>query len=302
MTIKSLRELHIFCTVVEAKSFVTAARALGTSPSSVTRALQGLEQELGVVLLRRSHKDFSLTLAGESYYEHARQILDLEQDAENKLMALTTTPRGWIRLSAPEILSTRVLPPALARLAGEHPDLRFDVLHSDATLDPVEKKLDLAIRGGFLHDSDLIAYPLWRYRRHLYASPDYLARRGVPASPAALAGHSILMHTSPRILKDWHFVAGGDTLSLTIRPTHRFSDGNSLLAAAEAGLGIARLADWLCVESCRAGRLHRVCADWRVVSARGEDPVMHAVSAHRSLTRNVQLLLAALREHAPDND
>ncbi|WP_028534903.1 LysR family transcriptional regulator [Paludibacterium yongneupense] len=302
MTIKSLRELEIFCSLIEAKSFVAAARALGTSPSSVTRALQALEQQLGVVLLRRSHKDFSLTLAGESYYEHARQILDLEYEAEEKLVALTSTPRGWIRLSAPETLSTRILPQALAQLAANHPDLHFDVLHSDATLDPVEKKLDLAIRGGFLHDSDLIAYPLWRYRRHMYASPAYLERHAPPISPSGLATHAILMHTSPRILKDWHFIAQDARTSLTIRPTHRFNSGGGLLAAAEAGLGIARLADWLAAEACRAGRLQRVCPDWRVVSSRGEDPVMHAVSAHRSLTRNVELLLEALRMQAPAQD
>ncbi|POZ60439.1 LysR family transcriptional regulator [Chromobacterium alticapitis] len=295
---KTLWNLRVFCAVVEHKSFVSAARQLGTSPSSVTRALQALEDELGAMLLARSSKQVELTMGGEAYYPLARQMLDLQQQAEDELNQQTASPRGLLRFSAPETLGRELLPRILARLADEHPGLRFDVLYSDAILEPIRDKLDFSIRGAFPASSELIGYPLWSYRRHLYASPDYVARHGAPAHPSELPQHRVLMHSAPRVLKAWNFAREDETVSLNLAAWHRSNSGNGVLDAARAGLGIARLGDWLAEPCAARGELVRLCPDYRIVSSHGDDPQMHAVFASRGMPRKARLLLEALRGEA----
>ncbi|OHX10695.1 LysR family transcriptional regulator [Chromobacterium sphagni] len=292
---KALWGIRIFCAVVEQKSFVSAARQLGTSPSSATRALQALEEELGTALLARSSKQLELTMAGESYYPIARQMLDLQQQAEEELNQQIAAPRGLLRFSAPETLGRTVLPRVLALLAEENPDLRFDVLYSDATLEPIREKLDFAIRGAFPASSELIGYPLWDYRRHLYASPAYLARHGAPEHPRQLPGHRVIIHTAPRVLKAWNFISQDTQISLNLSAWHRSNSGNGVLEAIRAGMGIGRLGDWLAEPLVARGELVRLCPEFRIVSSQGDDPQMHAVFASRSIPRKARLLLDALR-------
>jgi DNA-binding transcriptional LysR family regulator len=296
---KSLWNIEVFCTVVEKKSFVLAARTMGASPSAITRAVQALENELNTLLLARSQKQFSLTPAGERYYESARQILDLQESAQEDLSRISASPQGWLRLSAPHILSRSILPAAMARLSAQYPELKFDVHYSDVLLDPVEEQLDLAIRGAFPQASELIGYPLWSYRRHLYASPGYIERHGQPAEPEQLARHAILMHTAPRVLKSWNFINQQRQTSLIIKPCHRFDNGLALIEACEAGMGVARLSHWLAEPRVEAGQLCRICADYRLVSARGEDPQLHAVAPQRRLPTRARLLLETLTSLRP---
>jgi len=292
--VKSLWNIEVFCTVVERKSFVLAARTLGASPSAITRAVQALENELNTLLLARSQKQFSLTPAGERYYESARQILDLQEMAQEDLSRISASPRGWLRLSAPHILSRAILPAAMARLVTLYPELKFDVRYSDGQLDPVEEQLDLAIRGAYPVASELIGYPLWPYRRYLYASPAYITRHGLPVEPAQLVRHAVLMHTAPRVLKSWNFVSEQQQTSLSVKPSHRFDNGLALIEGCEAGMGIARLSNWLAEPQVKAGRLCRVCPDYRLVSARGEDPQLHALAPQRRLPTRARLLLETL--------
>lgn len=299
---KLLWEIQAFCTVVDKKSFITAARTLGSSPSSVTRAVQALEEQLGTLLLVRTRSRISLTPAGEVYHEHASRILALQIEAGDAIARLTSEPRGWLRLSAPESFADEILPGALAELEQHYPELRFDVIYTDATVDPIAEKLDFAIRGAFPVSNDLIGIPLWPYRRHVYASPDYLQRHGMPLDPEELPSHSIIMHTAPRILRAWHFISEHRSFSLTMNVRHRFNNGMAVLNAARHGLGIARLADWLVADDVASGRLVKVCPAYRLVSSHGDDPQMHAVTPHRRMPARVRLLLEILRSRAPRTD
>ncbi|AXE31961.1 LysR family transcriptional regulator [Chromobacterium phragmitis] len=295
---KPLWGIRIFCAVVEQKSFVAAARQLGISPSSATRALQALEEELGAMLLARSSKQVELTMAGEAYYPSARQMLDLQQQAEEELSQQAGAPRGLLRFSAPETLGRELLPAVLARLADAHSGLRFEVLYSDSILEPIRDKLDFSIRGAFPASSELIGHPLWHYRRHLYASPDYVARHGEPRHPSELPQHRVVIHSAPRVLKAWNFVSDRQTVSLNLAAWHRSNSGNGVLDAVRAGMGIARLGDWLAEPMAARGELVRLCPDFRIVSSQGDDPQMHAVFANRGMPRKARLLLDALRLEA----
>ncbi|WP_018608912.1 LysR family transcriptional regulator [Uliginosibacterium gangwonense] len=298
MSIALMWEIRVFCAVVEKRSFVAAARFLGRSPSAITRSIQALEQELGCELLQRSQKLINLTTAGDSYYEFARQMLELQTEAEEELTGIGVAPYGWIRCSAPETLAISFLPEVIARFAAQHPDVRFDVRYTDEMLDPIREKLDFAIRGGFPHSSDLIGFPLWNYSRHLYASPDYIRQHGSPARPDELEEHAMIVHTAPRILKDWHFIAPDHQCRLHVQPRYRFSSGSAVYHAALQGLGIARLGDWLAQSHEQDGTLVRVCTAYNVTSSTGLTPQMHAVYVNRRQARRVRLFLETIRDAA----
>jgi DNA-binding transcriptional LysR family regulator len=289
-------ELQAFCSVVEKQSFVAAARLLGRSPSAITRAVQALEEAVGQELLRRSQKLVGLTAAGETYYTYAAEILALHREAEERLVTGEAQAQGWIRFSAPESMAQHRLPEVMARFAQDYPEIHFDVRYVDVPVDPIAENLDFAIRGAFPQSSELHAFRLWAYTRHLYASPAYLARRGTPTTPETLTGHDFIIHTAPRILHDWTLRRADTRYRLNWQARHRVSSGTALYHATLQGMGIARLADWLCIEAVARGELVQLCPDWRLTSSAGADPQMHAVYAGNRLPQRARLFLNALRE------
>ncbi|WP_348091268.1 LysR family transcriptional regulator [Collimonas sp.] len=295
---RTLWELKVFCAVVDKHSFVTAARHLGISPSAATRALQALEEQLDIQLLQRSHKLLSLTGAGEIYYDFAKQMLAVQAEAEEEIAGLQSDPKGWIRFSAPEICSRFFLPEQIGILARDFPDIRLDVMYTDAAIDPIQENLDFAIRGAYPVSSELIGYPLWQYDRILCASPGYLEQRGTPAEPENLSAHAMVLHTAPRILKDWYFKSASRTVRMRMQAEHRINSGSGLYEAVCAGLGIGRLASWVAQPALEAGELVQVCPAYRLVSSAGHSPEMHAVYGAKGLPRRAKVLLDALRAKA----
>ena len=295
MALDQLWALEAFVTVARKRSFIAAARVLGRSPSALTRAVQGLEEGAGAKLFNRSSSAVSLTEAGERLLPHACKMLDVQREADEDLAGLSGMASGWVRFSAPEFLGQGVLPQLIAQYAERYPDVNVDVIFTDETLDPARSKLDFSIRGAFAQSSDLIGYPLWRYSRHLYASPGYLQRRGTPETIDGLEAHALILHTAPRILKEWNFRSEQQAISLRVHPRFRFSSGVAVFQAALAGIGIARLADWLAEPEVQAGRLRRVCPEYRLTSSNGDNPQMHAVYPAGNLPLRVKALLEVIR-------
>ncbi|MBI6944283.1 LysR family transcriptional regulator [Pseudomonas putida] len=295
MALDMLREIQAFVSVAHKRSFVAAARALGRSPSAVTRAVQTLEDNTGCKLLNRNANAVTLTEAGERLLPHAERLLDVQRDAADELAALTGSAQGWIRFAVPQLLGEHVLPGVLAAFTQRHPQVTLDVQYSDEALDPLLGKLDFVVRGAFPQSSELIGFPLWRYQRHLYASPEYVTRHGTPQLPEELGAHALILHTAPRILKAWHFCRDGRITSLRPHPRLRLNSGDAVYHSTLAGAGIARLADWVGEVQVRAGRLVRVCAGYRLTSSTGQDPQMHAVYPAGELPARVRELLLALR-------
>ncbi|WDY59845.1 LysR family transcriptional regulator [Pseudomonas sp. PSKL.D1] len=296
MALDMLREIQAFVSVAHKRSFVAAARALGRSPSAVTRAVQMLEDNTGCKLLNRSASAVTLTEAGERLLPHAERLLDVQRDATDELAALSGTAQGWIRFAVPQLLGEQVLPGVLATFSRRHPQVTLDVHYSDQSLDPLQGKLDFVVRGAFPQSSELIGFPLWRYRRHLYASPAYVALSGLAQHPEDLPGHALILHTAPRILKAWHFCRDGHISSLRPHPRLRLGSGDAVYHATLAGAGIARLADWAAEPQVAAGRLVRVCPQYRLTSSTGQDPQMHAVYPAGDIPARVRELLLALRQ------
>lgn len=290
-----LWELEAFCAVVERQSFVTAARMLGRSPSAVTRAIQGLEHTLGQELLKRSHQRVSVTEAGATYYTYASEMLALHDEAHEKLAGAVSKAQGWIRFSAPETMMLHLLPEMMADFTARYPDVQIDVRYEDEIVDPIKESLDFAIRGAFPKSSELRAFPLWNYTRHLYASPAYVQRHGLPLTPDALNQHDFIIHTAPRILRDWYLRHGDASYRLDPQPRHRMSSGVAVYQAVVNGMGIGRLADWLAQPALASGQLVQLCPEWRLTSSTGLDPQMHAIYAGERLSDRARLFLNALR-------
>jgi DNA-binding transcriptional LysR family regulator len=296
MPLPLMWEITVFCAVVEKRSFVAAARLLGRSPSTITRALQNLEHTIGHSLLQRSQKTVSLTAAGESYYGYAKQLLAMQTEAEDQLAGLDTLQQGWVRFAAPESLSIQALPKLMSMLTQHHPNLFLDVHFTDEVLDPIKENLDFVIRGSFPQSSELIGFPLWNYTRHMYASPAYVERCGLPIEPHELREHDVILHTSPRILSEWLFVSHDASVRLKVDPRLRMSSGVAVFHATQQGAGIARLGSWLAEPAVQQGRLVKVCPQYRITSNKGLDPQMHAVYAVGRQAKRVRLVLDALKK------
>ncbi|ALX85857.1 LysR family transcriptional regulator [Achromobacter denitrificans] len=294
----ALWEYQVFCAVAERQSFVLAARALGASPSAVTRAVQALERQVGAQLLLRSKSSVALTPQGESYFEYARELLRLESQAREALHDAQQGDQGRLRFSAPDLLGVTLLPAVLRRYAAQHPGVTVDIHYTDKAIDPIAEGLDFAIRGGFPASSDLLGARLWPYERLLCASPDYVACMGLPREPEELARHRLIMHTGPRVLKDWHLRRDKRIVRMHAEPAVRVSTSSGLMALALQGVGIARLADWAAAPEIARGTLVRVCPGYTATSAQGVAPQMHAVYGSRSLPARARAMLAAIRQGA----
>lgn len=292
----ALWEYQVFCAVAERQSFVLAARALGASPSAVTRAVQALERQVGAQLLLRSKSCVVLTPQGESYFESARGLLRMENEAREALRDTQSGDQGRLRFSAPDLLGVTLLPAVLRRYAAEHPGVTVDINYTDKGIDPIAEGLDFAIRGGFPASSELLGARLWPYERLLCASPDYVARMGLPREPEELAHHRLIMHTGPRVLKDWHLRRDKRIVRMHAEPAVRVSTSSGLMALALQGVGIARLADWAAAPEIARGTLVQVCPGYTATSAQGVAPQMHAVYASRSLPARARAMLAAIRQ------
>ena len=191
-----LRRVELFVRVVERGSFTAAAQQLGLPKSSVSRGVAHLEQELGVALLRRSTRRIGLTDAGRVYFEHAQRAIASLEDAASTASDLGHDPEGIVRMTAPADLSP-IVAPLLTEFGRQHPRIRVDISLSPRTVDLVQEGLDLALRAGrTLADSTLVARRVATMDFGLFASKEYVLRRGKPKRLADLAEHDCILFRS----------------------------------------------------------------------------------------------------------
>jgi DNA-binding transcriptional LysR family regulator len=255
-----LTAMRVFQKVASTLSFTAAGDLLGLVPSSVSRHIDSLEQELGVKLLSRSTRKLSLTEAGLLYQNQLEGLL-AELDALHECIAgYGGAPRGRLRVSSPRVFGKRVLMPHMRAFMARYPELQVELSITDQYIDLIESDTDLAIRIGALGDSGLICRALGAYQRVLCASPDYLAQRGSPASPSELAEHACLLYRQAGERVAWNFHGDESQQVEAIEPPATFysNDSEALWLAALDGMGIALLPGWLVKDDLAAGRLCQV--------------------------------------------
>ena len=248
-----------FVRAAELGGFAPAATALGISPTMVGLHVRALENRLGSRLLNRTTRRQSLTEVGRLYYERCRQILADIEDADQTASQLRAAPRGRLRVNAPVSFGVHALTPVITDYLAAYPEVEVDLAVNDRVIDLVEEGFEVAVRVGSLADSGLVARPLAPYQLVVCASPDYLARHGVPRQPADLAQHNCLAFDRWGAPNTWTFHNGEAAVA---RGAFRTNNGEALRVAALRGLGIIQQASVLLAEDLRCGRLVRVLPEY----------------------------------------
>ena len=255
--------LAIFAKVVELQSFAAAATELTLSKATVSKAVSRLEERLGARLFNRTSRRLALTDAGRTLAIKAAQLLVDGEALENEALAQSSTPRGLVRLAAPMTYGTGTLAPLLPEFLARYPDVSIDLSLSDATVDLIGEGFDAAIRIASLPDSSLIARRLCSVHRHVVAAPSYFARYGRPTHPSELADHKCFGYTYLSTPGVWHFSnAAGEVVSVRPSGPLHVNNGEAVMPALIAGLGIGGLPDFIVDDAIARGELETVLDDW----------------------------------------
>ncbi|WP_115720566.1 LysR family transcriptional regulator [Gallaecimonas mangrovi] len=221
-------------------SYSAAARSLSISPSAVSKSVQRLERQLGVALFTRTTRSLVLTPEGFELHQRALRLLAAAEDIEQAASALRAEPAGVLRIAAPMPLGIHLLAPALPAFRRRYPGVSLDLRLSDQFVDMVEEGIDVALRIGDLADSRLLSRRLVKQQLCCFASPQYLARRGVPSHPDQLVAHdtvNLRFQSSGQPMR-WPFQVEGKKVELTPRAGIVVDASDALLAALLAGAGI----------------------------------------------------------------
>jgi DNA-binding transcriptional LysR family regulator len=266
--VAELDDLALFAAVVEHGGFAAAERALGTPKSRLSRRVAALEADLGVRLLQRSTRRFSVTDVGQDVYRHARAMLEEARAAREAVARLSTEPRGLVRLACPVAFAQSQLSELLPEFLASHPQVQLQVHVSNRRVDLIEEGFDLAlrVRSRLDDDASLVLRRLGEVQELLVASPAYLARAGRPQQPAELAALATLNMVEDPNRQQWELHGpDGEVQRVALgRPRLMGFDFRLLQAAAVAGQGIALLPDLVCAESLHAGELEVVLPQWRL--------------------------------------
>jgi len=252
-----LAALRALRRVVELGSFTAAADALGVSHTAVSRQISQLERHVGAQLLNRNTRRFALTSAGRQYHADSSAILDALDAADRAAGQHQHTPSGTLRINAPMAYGTLELAAWLPRFLQCHPDIDVDLVCNDRIVDLIEDGFDVALRlSRALPDSTLVARRLATSAVLAVASPAYVARHGLPATPDALHAHACLVYTLAAKPRDWTFIDGdGAAHTVTVRGSLQANTSVALRAAALGGLGIAAAADFIVRDDLAQGSL-----------------------------------------------
>jgi DNA-binding transcriptional LysR family regulator len=259
-----MEAMAIFAKIVETRGISAAAAELGLSTPTISKALARLERRLGCRLLNRTSRRLALTDAGRDLAERAARLLADAEAAEAALAAQSATPRGTVRLAAPMSFGVREVAPLLPEFLALYPEVSIDLHLADALVDVIGDGFDIALRIGVLPDSSLLARKLAPVPGVTVAAPSYLARRGRPSHPSDLARHDCFVYAYLRTPGGWQYANdAGETVA--VKPTGRLrvNNGDSVLPAALAGLGIAALPGFLVRDALEDGRLEPVLTDWQ---------------------------------------
>ena len=258
-----LDAIETFVAAVERGSLSAAARALGRSPASVTRAVAALEERLGVELLRRTTRSLKLTEAGERYLAVARRVLAELADAEQVASSALASPQGVLTVTAPLMFGTLHVRGIVDAYLAAHEEVRARLLLLDRIVNVVDEGVDVAVRIAHLPDSALLAVPVGTIARVACASPGYLARYGTPREPSDLGDHRCIAFTGVTPSDVWMFGAGRDggrARQIRVRPVLTVNGGEAAIASAVSGQGITCALSYQTESALRDRSLVRVLA------------------------------------------
>ena len=262
-----LEALQTFIAVVRRGSFASAARDRGVSPSSVSRAIGNLEDELGMRLFQRTTRRLTTTDAGRLYYDRVTPLVEELQAAGLQARDASSSPTGTLRVTAPVSFAQLNLVPLLPEFTDLFPDLNVELQLTDTRVDLLDANVDLAVRLGRLDDTALVHRKLCKVEYVLVAAPGYLAGRSAPRSPFEIEAHRCLVFPLSTTETRWRFRdPSGTELTVAPRPHLAITNALALRDAAVAGLGLLMTARWVVGAELANGSLVQVLPDWKMAS------------------------------------
>jgi DNA-binding transcriptional LysR family regulator len=286
VAIKDLNGLLVFAKVVETNSFSEAARRLNLPPSTVSRRISELENQLGVRLLDRSTRNVRLTEIGTEILEHARQGAELSDAVDNIVLSKMPAVSGALRLCAPPSISDSLILPVVSGFQAAYPNVRVQVVITERIVDQIAEDVDIAFKVGAHFDPTLEARTLLTYRHQMVASPAYIDRYGAPERPQDLPRHRLLAFSFWKPHFTWTFTEGGGRQeTLAFLPSIAINDYSGLVVTLLEGAGIGELPPIVRPDHMRSGRLVEVMRQWHL-------PVLNLTIAHlrdRPVSRPVRL-------------
>lgn len=297
MGIERLTGLVAFARAASLGSFAAAARSLGLSPSAISKSVQRLEERLGLILFTRTTRSLTLTPEGRDLHERALRLLREAEDIEQAALAARAEPAGVLKVAAPLPIGVHVLARALPRFRERHPKVMVDLRLGDRVVDIVEEGIDVAIRVGELTDSRLISKRLAPHRLCAFASPDYLADRGVPELPEHLDRHECVgfRYQSTGQTLRWPFRMGGSQIEVVPRTGIVVDVSDAVMEAVAGGGGIGISPTYIAAPYVKRGEVVPVLAEHAVD--------LHSVTAlwpeSRRASPSVKAFVAFLAELFP---
>jgi len=281
--------LRIFLRVMETGSFTKTAADLNLPRSTVSTAIQALENRLGTRLLQRTTRRVAPTHDGMAFYERALRLAADLEETENLFRSETAKPQGKLRVDAPARIARRQIAPALPDFFSRYPGITLEMGATDRAVDLVQEGVDCAIRVGAREDSSLIARPLGALELINCASPAYLSAYGTPQSIADLARHRAVNYASPTSgrLDEWEYVLDGKPHSVQLAGQITVNNAESYIACCLAGLGLIQIPAYDVREELQTGRLVDVLPQHRAAPM----PVALLYPHRRHLTHRLQVFL-----------
>ncbi len=295
-----LNDVSTFVHVADGGGFTAAARALGVPKSTVSRALVRLERKLGVRLVQRTSRSLALTDAGKAYYERVRGAVASVSDATADVVDMGTEPRGTIRITAPGDLGQALVAGVVAAFSKQYPQVVFEVSLTSRVVDLVAEGFDLGIRASPLRDSSLVVRKLGEASLGLFASPEYLDRRGTPTRVADLATHEFVTFSSMSLGSTLPLHGPDGEEKVEVHGSIASDDLGFVrrVVSAGAGIGLVPLFFSDCAAQDELAGLRRVLPQWTL---RGAGVSIVAPSA-RQEPRRVKLFREALVAEAKRRD
>jgi DNA-binding transcriptional LysR family regulator len=259
-----LSALATFVVVAEERSFTRAAKRQGVSPSAVSHAIRGLEEEVGVRLLARTTRSVALTEAGERLLSRLKPALTEVEETLDQISGETQRPAGRIRLLIPRFAVSTVLGPKLGRLHKEFPEIVLDVTTDNNRRDIVAEGFDAGIHLGEFIEKDMIAVRVSPdHRAAIVGAPDYFKKYPKPKEPRDLLQHSCInFRHGPAELYRWEFAKGRKELSVAVNGPLIVDDADLVMQGALQGLGLAFLTEYDAEPWLKEGLLLRVLQEW----------------------------------------
>lgn len=291
------QEMQIFMAVAQEQGFSAAARRLGLSAASITRAVAALEQRIGTLLLTRTTRSVYLSEAGQRYLEDCRRILAEVQEAEDSAAGSHIHPRGQLTITAPVLFGELFVTPLMVEYLTQFPEVCINALLVDRIVSIVEEGVDVAVRIGELPDSNQHAIRVGEVRRVICASPQFLSSHGRPEHPQALAQSPIIATSASGQLRSWPFLERGESLNVRVEPRLLVTANQAAITAATLGLGFTRVLSYQVAGRVAAGELEILLADFELPPLPIHVVYQGGRKAPARVRSFVDFVVQALREH-----